>query len=583
MVWGYEFVNLNDDQKHARRRLLELYPAVAEWSVLVVIALFQLSFLLSWLLKYALEDERPGSPSFSKRVSGSAAWLKNARQHWARLRWWARKPVMRNWGSRGEWIFGSLWAVWLLYLCVVDTGNDYLHLTKRFGIIGASQLPFQYLLAMRAPYSPVQFLTRMSHEELKKSHEILGRIIYFLFILHGIFYMNFFVQSGFLAKRIKDKDVIFGIISLTLFIVVNTTAMENVRRWNYRVFYVSHILIANLIIVPLYLHVTHIRPYVLQVIVVNTLHAAFRFQRLTHYAGTVKLLPGTNLVEIRIPLNAGEAALKWKPGQHVYLSLPSGKAYSTSAKDQFVLRHQANPFTVASVPSQDRELLLVARAINGNTKQLAKLAHSLSPGTDEAPNIPLALEGPYGASTRLPDFSTFDRILLVAGGVGATFIMPIYRSILDSTDHTLGTQVRFIWAVRKLSEAQWASLPSHEDEDADDSEAVSSSHRSVVEVCITRPSGPNLQMGGPGDDIEMAEDEQLLSLEEQMGKPRKGMAVKEGRPRVSKIVDEVCSKGTRIAVLVCGPQSLTEELSRTVESWVQKGSDIYWHEETFGW
>src|SRR4051794_32069391 len=103
---------------------------------------------------------------------------------------------------------------------------------------------------MRAPYSPVQWLTRRSHDQLKVSHQILGRIIFALFVLHAILYLNFFIVSGLLAKRIKDLDVIWGFVSITLFTALSTTALSFIRRWNYRVFYTSHIAIANFIILP---------------------------------------------------------------------------------------------------------------------------------------------------------------------------------------------------------------------------------------------------------------------------------------------------------------------------------------------
>jgi hypothetical protein len=318
---------------------------------------------------------------------------------------------------------------------------DYLHLTKRFGQIGASQLPIHYLLAMRAPYSPVQWLTRCSHEQLKVSHQILGRITFLLFILHGVFYFNFFILSGFLAKRIKDWDVIWGLVSIILFATISTTALAFVRRKSYRVFYISHIAIANFIILPLWLHVSHIRIYVYQAILVEALHLVFRALRLKLYQGTIRLLPGTNLIQIRIPLPAKSSALNWKPGQHVYLSKPWGKASAPSFYQQWLMTNKTNPFTIASIPGKDKELLLVARTMKGNTKYLADLARSLAKGSSgipmlptaggDIPILPMALEGPYGASTRLPDLRNYDQVLLVAGGVGATFIMPIYRSIAE--------------------------------------------------------------------------------------------------------------------------------------------------------
>jgi hypothetical protein len=491
------------------------------------------------------------------------------------------------------------------------TRSDYLHLTKRFGQVGASQLPVHYLLAMRAPYSPVQWLTRYSHEQLKAAHQVLGRIVFFLFLLHAAFYLNFFVLSGFLAKRIKDWDVIWGLISIILFSAISTTALAFIRRRSYRVFYISHIAIANFIILPMWLHVSHIRIFVYQVILVEALHLVFRALRLKLYQGTIRLLPGTNMIQIRIPLPAKSSALSWRPGQHVYLSRPWGKATAPTFYQQWLMTNKTNPFTVASIPSKDKELLLVARTLNGNTKYLAELARLLAQGGSglpmlptaggDIPILPIALEGPYGASTRLPDLSDYDKVLLVAGGVGATFIMPVYRSILDLHDPTpAGTQLRCIWAVQKLAETQWAFpetlAAANGDKDGDEDVAANGAGLlhgpSAVEVYVTRSSGPSLQADEcvfavdddeEGEAIEMAENEQLLSMEEQMDKPRKGMVIKSGRPKLDAIVNEVFSKGMKTAVICCGPKRLTADLKKHVEVWVKKGHDVFWYDETFGW
>jgi hypothetical protein len=193
---------------------------------------------------------------------------------------------------------------------------------------------------------------------------------------------------------------------------------------------------------------------------------------------------------------------------------------------------------------------------------------------------------------------------LVAGGVGATFIIPIYRSVIDLHEPApAGTQIRCIWAVQKLAETQWAfpansaSDDEHEDDAAAGTNETGSLHGSRnVEVYVTRPSGPNLRADASaagvfaidpddedGEGIEMQENEQLLDMEEQMEKPRKGMLVKSGRPDLSNVVDEVFSKGMRTAVICCGPKRLTDDLKRSVEVWVKKGHDVFWYDETFGW
>ncbi|KAF3036329.1 hypothetical protein E8E12_006422 [Didymella heteroderae] len=618
-AFGYSFEPLNDAQKHQRRENLDYYGFAAQWSVLVVFALFQMSFGIRWIVTKGMRYEQPKSPSFNKGRENTLGWLKSLHSRYARIMWWMQKDVIKrwDWGTRGEWIGGTVWTAWLLYLCFVNTSPDYLHLTKRFGQIGASQLPLHYLLAMRAPYSPVQWITRLSHEQLKAAHQVLGRIVYLLFTLHAVFYFVFFAMSGFLAKRIKDWDVIFGLITLALFAAISTTALSFVRRRNYRVFYISHIAIANLIIVPMYLHVSHIRLYIYEIIAVECLHLLFRALRLKTYQGTLRLLPGTNLVQIRIPLPDKHAALDWAPGQHVYLTRPWGSAKQPTYYQQWLMANKSNPFTIASLPSIDRELLLVARTLNGNTRHLAALAQKLAQGgsglpmlptaTGDIAIVPLALEGPYGASSRLPDLTDFDKVLLVAGGVGATFIMPLYRLLAEVHDTTPGaTQVRCVWCVQKLADTQWAFAASAsaagEERDAHRDQAVANGllhQASCVEVFVTRSSGgavpassssPIFAVDDDDDDddeteaIEMQENEQLLGTEEQVERQeRQGMTVKIGRPRMSEIVDEVFSRGMRTAVLCCGPKRLTDDVKRSVEVYVQKGHEVFWYDETFGW
>ncbi|EDU39527.1 ferric reductase like transmembrane component [Pyrenophora tritici-repentis] len=615
-AFGYSFETLSKEQQHQRREVLDRYGFAAQWSVLVIFALFQLGFAVAWVLKSGLTYDQPKSPSLTKRAGGKLGWLRRTKSASDNMLWWMRKDVIKSWrwGTRGEWVGATIWTVWLFYLCIADTGKDYMHLTKRFGQVGASQLPIHYLLAMRAPYSPVQYLTRLSHEQIKASHQILGRITFLLFLLHAVLYLNFFILTGFIAKRIKDWDVIWGLASILLFSTISTTALGFVRRRNYRIFYVSHIVIANLIIVPLYLHVAHIRVYVYEVMAVNFLHLVFRGLRLKMYRGTLRLLPGTTLVQIRVPLPTDSNALKWRPGQHVYLSRPWAGNKAPSWYDQWLMINKTNPFTVASLPSKDKELLLVARTLNGNTKYLGDLARYLAQGGSNVPMLstaggdipilPLLLEGPYGASTRLPNLSEYDRVLLVAGGVGATFIIPIYRSMLELDNTTsAGTRIRCIWAVRNLAETQWATLPASvpNDEQSDNAGIEANGNGMLqsspnVEVYVTRSPGSDSQVNSRasgvfavdpddehGEAIEMQENEQLLSMEEQMEKPGKGMVVKSGRPNISKVVDEVLSKGMRTAVICCGPKRLTEDTKKNVEVWVKRGHDVFWYDETFGW
>jgi hypothetical protein len=124
-AFGYYFETLTKEQQHQRREYLDWYGFVAQWSVLVIFVIFQLSFFLGWLVRSGLNYERPKSPSFIKTREGKLGWLRNLHSTLTKVSWWMSKDAIPGWGwgSRAEWVGASLWTVWLLYLCIAKTGN----------------------------------------------------------------------------------------------------------------------------------------------------------------------------------------------------------------------------------------------------------------------------------------------------------------------------------------------------------------------------------------------------------------------------------------------------------------------------
>lgn len=479
---------------------------------------------------------------------------------------------------------------------VILTCPDYFHLTKRFGIVAASQLPLHYLLAAKTPYSPLQILLRCSHEQLNATHQVMGRVITFFFSLHALFYLNAFAQKGILAERLTHKIIILGLTAIVCFNLVGTTALSFVRNWNYRLFYGLHIVVATAVLPLLYFHVHHIRIYIWETLGVYVLHIVLRLAALKTYEGNVAMVADTNLVKVEIPLPRSKAASIWKPGQHVYLQIPRGSLHlsSTASMAQEVVGLRSNPFTIASLPQLDSKLLLVARSLRGNTRDLAALAHSMSLHSNvESPTLKLKIDGPYGASSWLPDFTGFDTILLVAGGVGATFIVPLWRSICMTRSPSggiLADRVRFVWAVKSLSETSWA-FPSAE------ANSVLPHATKGVEVYVTTGkdhslSSRTMREAGPGastqldagEAIELQEREGLMAAVDGQTRQAEGLNIKHGRPNVGDVVDDACGTlGGRVAVLACGPHGLTAQLRAEVGKWVRKGQDVYWHAEEFGY
>lgn len=449
-----------------------------------------------------------------------------------------------------------------------------MHLTKRFGIVAASQLPWHYLLAMKSHFSPLQLLTRMSHEQLNSVHRVLGKVIAGLLTLHAIFYLNFFIRVSVLSKRIKDRDVILGLVCIIIITTISTSAAAVVRKWSYRLFYALHAVLATVFLPLAFFHVHHIRTYIVESAAIYVVHLLLRFMSRKTYNGSIALIPDTSLIQVKIAVpKSGQTV---RPGQHVYLSMPDGYR-GTSIPSVFL----QNPFTIASLPRKDGELVLAARVLGGSTKALAERARADSirdPGTT---SVPLKIEGPYGAAAFLPDLGTFDRVLLVAGGVGATFVLPLWRNLLElahANNHRSPSDLRLVWAVRSLSEMSWA-LPFPEAE----LYRGGSQERPEAEVYITGVTKGLSSGEAHNEGMELAETEALVNDEDEKHVLQQGITVKRGRPDLHSLTTEICSGHTgRIAILACGPESMLKMLRHNVKKQVRKGKNIHWHAEEFG-
>ncbi|KAF2717052.1 hypothetical protein K431DRAFT_277792 [Polychaeton citri CBS 116435] len=585
MGWAYHFIDLTQVQLHQRRQLLDWYGIVAQISILIPLALLQLSFLGFWVwhkLQSRPDGTVPSSPHAKHQHNSSN--LASVSVYLRRLQWWFGDDVsLFGWhvGTKGEIVLAELWTFWLLLCCFLQTGDDYLHLTKRFGIVASSQLPLQYLLAMKFPYSPISFFTRRSHESLNSAHQILGRIVTALLYLHTAFYLNFYVQKHLLPAKLKEAYVICGIVGAVAFTIVGTTALAPVRRWSYRLFYVLHVSLSTALLPILWFHVHHVRPYLIETAVIVIINAGLRWWATISCQANIRFLEGTALLDIRLTIDTPHKERKlttWQPGQHAYLS----------TKGHPILRAFAsNPFTLASLPTEDGQLRFVARVMDGNT---AKLARSI----DLSPQI--SIEGPYGLRSHPYQLLHYDRVLFVAGGIGATFVVPLYRQLLSDLSPGKGSyrrqKVTLVWVARHLSEITWAFPEGSNERDG---------FLERLEIYLTKDAdidarGPqhaqspraenDPQIGELEDGIELEEQKQLLDNSDNPANSAPDplpTRIAKGRPRLERIVWQTFSHGPceKVAVIACGPPSLNQNLRHELKTWVEKGRDVWFWSENF--
>lgn len=336
---------------------------------------------------------------------------------------------------------------------LIRLGPDYLHLTKRFGAVAVSQLPIQFLFALKA-LNPYAFAFQSSHEDVNRYHRVLGRVIHLLLALHVLFYNYFFIVAAIWLKRFFAPIVFCGVVASLAINALTVTSLAPVRRYSFRLFFVTHVAAAVLVPVLIFFHAPSSRLYLVEALAVLCLDLGVRKATTVTSPSAVDMIPGTDLVRVSLALPLRRlSSFKAMPGSHLYLSVPSASRTATQLR---VFDFLYNPFTVASVDEQSGTVTMVARVRSGPmTSFLSQLAASSpAPPADSRP-ISLAVEGPYGAMGRqFRDLLGWGaaRILLVAGGVGATFALPVYRALLQELP---SAKAQLVWAVRS-GDATWA-------------------------------------------------------------------------------------------------------------------------------
>lgn len=132
MAWPYQFIHGDAALRQTRRALLDRYALYAQVSLWALILLALLARLTQYVVQRSTVTAPyrgpvyaavPASPTAKPRERAATAWIS------VRLRralWWLSDTVqLSGWslGRRDVLIVGGAWAVWLLLLCVNNSGN----------------------------------------------------------------------------------------------------------------------------------------------------------------------------------------------------------------------------------------------------------------------------------------------------------------------------------------------------------------------------------------------------------------------------------------------------------------------------
>lgn len=449
-----------------------------------------------------------------------------------------------------------------------------------------SQLPIQYMLSLKA-MNPFSWALASSHEQVNRYHRILGRIIYGLTMVHLILYNVYFIMASKWVNRFFAPAIFCGVLASLLFHAIAITAMKKIRDAAYRVFFITHLIGAFFAPTLLIFHAKSLRWYVIECCFIFLFDLAVRKRYSNVVLATIDAIPGTTLVKVTAPLPPGHLdAFRGAPGSHIYLSLPTeGRKDSVPSSQSALFDYSYNPYSVASLLEDADAIGFVVRTRRGAMSRVLVDYAAATPAAaspDEA-KVRLCIEGPYGAMARKYRAlltSGASRVLFVAGGVGATFILPIFQAA--QAEMPLA-RLQMVWAIRTAGDATWAVPASA----AGGGKTVLSDER--IQLFLTGgDAAAGDAEGGNGEGGSAVEMQPLPAARRSTlgGRARMRKAEQNRRrPYFGKIVDEafrLSAQGT-VAVVVCGPKEMADEVRRCVRPWVMKGRKVWYHNESFGW
>lgn len=277
--------------------------------------------------------------------------------------------------------------------------------------------------------TPLAFLSAYSYERLNGLHQIAGYTSFVYLVLHAAMYTHYFLVHD-RAEMLQTQSSIAGIVAGFAFLGVLVSAVIVRRIW-YEAFYVSHILFFIVALVCSAYHQPHLEDGL--IIIFALIAAMWGADRILRASRMWYRAVNNEAILEPLPNGGTKITLTKKPhgvvsGKHCFVWIPKIRLL------------EAHPFTV--VASEPMEF--VVNSYDGFTRDLRKYALK-HPGV----RLRASVDGPYGT---FPDPLEYDKVILIAGGSGASFTFGLAVNLLERMGPESLKNITFIWAVRKHGE-----------------------------------------------------------------------------------------------------------------------------------
>ena len=354
-----------------------------------------------------------------------------------------------------------LYIIFILILLLKDSIVSgpwhYESLAYRAAWCSVSQVPLIFLLAQKN--SIVGFLIGSSHERLNWAHRTVARMLLFTVTIHfSFFWREWSIYHVVESEIVMMPMVKYGLGAYFTLMWIVFSSFAPIRNLRYEVFVVQHILSFVVFLTLIMLHIpVYARVYIYCAVgfyaadrLLRTVRLLYRNLAIFHRGKRGMLTCRAHIVAL--PGHATRITIKdpplqsWSPGQYVFLSFPTMSPF------------QSHPFTIASIPTSNKELEFIVRAKAGFSRRIYKRAVSLLPTAAEPANeksFAVLIDGPYGCP---PNLLQYDTLVLIAGSTGVTFTIPILLSAVEASNPHCVRRIEFLWIVKAGSHFEWCAV-----------------------------------------------------------------------------------------------------------------------------
>ena len=374
-------------------------------------------------------------------------------------------------------VVGELVVVILLCFYKLNPSDQWQweNIGYRTGFIAIAQLPLIFLLAGKN--NIIGLFIGSSYERLNWLHRWASRILWMTATIHMGFWFTSWARYDYITvKFATDKFTQTGFAAWCVLTWIVFSSFATIRRWNYELFVVQHILSFAGFTAAVYLHVpSEVRVWVWIPIGLYVVDRCGRVFTLCYVnlailhrkrnsngfwackATFEPLAPDATRIIINNP------PIRWTAGQYVLLSCHA------------IAPFQSHPFTIASIP-QDGRMEFLVKSKAGGTKRFfmhagkRQLLPVASRDVRTAHQRSVIIEGPYGCMRPLRQF---DGVIMFAGSTGGSFTVPLMRDIVSawktprsdrSSPYLTSTltgavtrYIRFIWVIKSRQQYSWFS------------------------------------------------------------------------------------------------------------------------------